>query len=276
MSIKTRLLAGAGVLALAGGTLVAAAPVAHADVTLGQNLIGCSGQVTISSLNPTLGSGDAHYVKTALKRSDGSVHSSLTGAEDLGPAPTDATTCLVDSGITTNNTSTDVGTKTNPYDNQTNGQGLLNMTSGPFATSAKVSGAIAGSASCNRVDPGLTVDYPQSYPLNGKVIWKFGQADAAAKQIQMQQFVRLGTDPADSDVTHITITGIVIKGPGVGGTANAVAAFGASFSTKNVGLLDCVANPAAGTASLAQLIIQAADGSDADGVADNWVVSIPS
>lgn len=263
-------------LAVAGGVvaggLAVAAPAANAT-PLAQTLVNCgTGGVVVSSLNPTLGSGDAKYVKTAIKRSDGTVHASLTGAEDLGPAPADATSCAVDAGIRTNNTATDVGTKLNPYDNQTNGQATLTMA----GALAKQSGAIAGSASCNRADPSLVDTYPRAYPLNGKIVWKFDQLDAASHQIQIQQYVRLGTDPLDTDPTHITVSGIVIKGPGVGGQVDATLAFGASFSTKNVNLLDCVANPAAKNASLAQLIIKAADGTDAGTGLDPWLITIPS
>jgi hypothetical protein len=267
------LIAGAGTLALAGGVLVGIAPGAHA-APLDQTVVSCTGNVTVASLNPALGSGDAKYTKAALKGSDGTVHSSLTGAEDLGPAPTDATTCAVDAGISTENAATNAGTKDNPYDNQSNGHSTLTL--------QKESGTAGGSASCNRdtTNP-ISIDYPQSYPLNGKIVWKFNELDAKLHQIQIQQYVRLGSDAADPDVTHITITGIVIKGPGVGGQVDSTAAFGAAFNPKkNLGLLDCVANSTTtpawdGSASLGQLIIQAADGPDAGTTPDPWLITIP-
>jgi hypothetical protein len=285
LSIKTRLIGGASALVLAGSMMAVAAPAASADldlVTAGNQIVSCTNTWLFASLNPTLGSSDAKYTKAAVKRNDGTVnHLSLTGQEDLGNSTSDATSCAVDTGIRTNDPGTNSASgKENPYDNQTNGQSPLTTTSGPSAALAKISGTTAGTATCNRADPGINGDYPQAYPLNGKLIYKYGQNDALAKQIQNQFYVRLGSDPADTDITHITVTGIVIKGPGVGGTVGGTLAFGASYApTKNLNLLDCTADgtpPAAGNASLASLIIQAADGTDAGATVDPLTVTIPS
>jgi hypothetical protein len=273
LSIKTRLIAGAGALAVAGGMMVVAAPASGAA----QNLLTCTGTSIFASLNPTLGSSDAKYVKVATKRTTTANHVSLTGAEDFGPAVPDATSCAVDAGIRTNNTATNSASgKDNPFDNQTNGQATMSMTIGPLVASAKIVGTAAGSASCNRDDVSLNTDYPVAYPLQGKLIFKYGQQDAAAKQIQNQLYVRLGTDPADTDITHITVRGIAIKGPGVGGDVTSTFGFGAAYSTKNLNLLDCTATTAAGNASLAALIITPADGSDVGTTVDPLVISIPS
>jgi hypothetical protein len=273
LSIKRKLIAGAGSLAIAAGGMALAAPAASA-----QDLLSCSTTRIVALLNPTLGSGDAKYVKASIKRRDSAnaakYHLSLTGAEDFGPSTVDATSCTVDAGIRTNNPATD-STKANPFDDQTNGQATLNMTSGVFAASAKLSGTAAGVASCNRDDLTLDTEYPTGYPLQGKLLYKYGQADAASKQIQNQFYVRLGADDLDPDITHITVDGIVIKGPGIGGDVSAVFAFGAAYSTKNVNLTDCTAGTAAGNASLAALLIDQADGSDVGTGVDPLVVSIP-
>ena len=107
--------------------------------------------------------------------------------------------------------------KDNPFDNQSNGQAFLTMGGPPTAFTPNIVASISGSASCNRSDVTLATDYPNAYPLQGKMIFKYQQSDAALKQIQNQIYVRLGTDPLDVDITHITLRGIAIKGPGVGG-----------------------------------------------------------
>ena len=280
MNIKTRLLAGASTLAIAGGMMAVVAPAATAATTL----MTCSGTRLIATLNPTLGSSDAKYTKAASKRNDGNVnHLSLTGGQDLGPSVSDNTSCAVASGISTTNTATDVGTKLNPYDNQTSDgsepNGYSTLTMGAITSAAKIAGVTGGSASCNRADPGLVTTYPRAYPLNGKLVYKFLELTPTAVQIQAQAYIRLGTDPIDTDITHITVRGIVIKGPGVGGDVSGTLAFGAAFApTKNINLLDCTADgtpPAAGNASLGSLIISPADGSDPGVLVDDLTVSIP-
>jgi len=283
LSIKTKLIAGVGSLALAAGGMAAfAVPAANAAST---NLLSCTGTSIVALLNPTLGSADAKYTKVAVKRDDATnrakYHSSLTGGEDLGESPLDVTDCVVDAGIRTNNTATNSASgKDNPFDNQTNGATHLTTNGGGFVGS--IVGSTAGSATCNRSDPAVNGDYPQAYSLQGKPIFKFNQADAAAKQIQLQAYTRLGSDTADPDVTHITVVGTVIKGPGVGGDVKSTFGFGAAFTSKNLNLLDCVNdnsdpnNARQGNASLAALIISPADGSDVGVTVDPLTVSIPA
>jgi len=276
LSIKTKLVAGVGSLALVAGGMAFVAPAANAADT---TLVTCNNTRIVALLNPTLGSSDAKYVKASVKRNDAAnsakYHLSLTGAEDLGPSAQDATTCTVDAGIKTNNPATNsAGGKDNPFDNQTNGQNLTMTGSTPFLPG--ISGTSAGSNTCNRSDTTLDRDYPAAYPLQGKLIFKYNQADAAAKQIQHQLYTRLGADDTDPDVTHITVRGIVIKGPGVGGDVHATFAFGAAFSSKNVNLGDCIATTAAGNASLAALLITPADGSDVGTTVDPLTITIPA
>ena len=275
MSIKTRLIGGASALAIAGSMMAVAAPAANAAT---QSLLNCGTSTHLfSSLNPQLRSGNARYTKAVSKRNNGATnHLSLTGSQDLGPSTTDATSCAVDVGIRTNNPSSNSITNVNnPFDDQTNGQATLSM--GAITSTATIAGVSSGSATCNRADPALLRNYPQAYPLNGLITFKYLQLTAANVAIQNQFYTRLGTDPLDTDVTHITVKGIVTKGPGIGGDVSATFAFGASFApTKNLNLTDCLANPALGNASLGSLLINAADGSDADSLPDDFQVTIPA
>ncbi len=266
--IRNRIMGAVATAALVGGGLVAFAP---APAGAAQSLLTCSGLSAIASLNPTIKSNDAAYVKTALKDSDGTKLEYLTNA----PIPADTTSCLVDSGIRTNQGGQDV-----KYilDDQTNGNGGLTRT-GNAAPDGKNVGTTTGSATCNSSDV-VNVDsaYPQGYPLQGKLIWKFEQLTALGAQIQIQQYLRTGRDLADPNAQHITVKGIVIKGPGIGGDVNAVLNFFPTNSVKNLDPLECVdANVSddALEASLAELTITQADGSDGDAFVDNWVISIP-
>jgi len=271
--------------------MLAFATPAGADLDLVKadtQIVRCTGAVIISTLNPTLQSGDARYLKAASKRNDGTVnHLSLTGQEDFGNSTTDNNSCAIDSGIRTENNATDsLSGKDNPFDNQTfdgsDPGGFATLDVGQVGTGAltgtgKTSGVFSGSASCNRSDPGLVDTYPTAYPINGKLINKFQQLNAVGAQYQIQSYIRLGTDPGDADPTHITVTGTVIKGPGVGGTVSAVFAFGASYApTKNINLGDCIANPSLQNASLGSLIISAADGTDAGATVDPLDITIPA
>jgi hypothetical protein len=257
-------------------------------ILAGNQIVRCTGGVNFTSLNPTLQSGDARYLKAASKRNDGTVnHLSLTGQEDFGNSTTDNNTCAIDAGIRTENNLTDsLSGKDNPFDNQTfdgsDPGGFSTLDVGQVGTGAltgtgKTSGVFSGSASCNRSDPGLVTDYPRGYPINGKLIYKFQQLTATGAQYQIQAFIRLGTSDIDTDPTHITVQGTVIKGPGIGGAVGATFAFGASYApTKNINLGDCIANPSLENASLASLIISAADGEDADALVDAFTVTIPA
>ncbi len=259
MSIKTRLIAGASTLAIAGGMMAAVAPAANAATTL----LSCTGIAAIGTANPTLKSGDAAYTKVALKDSDGTKTDILAG-----PIPADATTCSVNAGIRTNQAGQDIKYV---LDDQTNGAASLTTTG---ALSKGVT-TTSGSATCNSADPTLVTTFPTAYPLQGKLQYKFDQLDALGHQILFQAYVRTGVDPADPTFGHITVKGIVIKGPGVGFDLAATFGFGATTSVKNLNLLDCVGNPAAKNASIAELDLQQVDGSDVGTTVDPLTVSTP-
>ena len=208
MNLKTRLVAGASTLAIAGSLLagIAAAPAGAVVNTV----LTCSGMTQTAKLNPALGSGDAKYTKASAKGINGG--------------------CIVDAGIRTNNPSSD-STKLNPFDDQTNGQAGLSVLSNKAS--------LAGSASCNTADPGVDNDYPQAYPLNGKQTIKFNELNALFKNIQLQAYVYITSD--EFNPTLITALGVVTKGPGVGGNLTEPFTFGPAVGdVKSVHFLDCL------------------------------------
>jgi hypothetical protein len=262
--IRSRILRAALAGGLAAGTVAAFAAPAGADldaVKADNQIVRCTGGVLIAKLNPALSSSTPAYTKVAAKSSTGTV---LVGGN---PAPVDALTCSIDAGIRTNQAGQSVKYL---LDNQTNGNATLNILS--------QSGTFSGSATCKTADFGGTgpaYEYPNEYPLQGKMVWKFTQLDEKSHNIQLQQYVRLGRAVGDTDPTHIAATGIVIKGPGVGGTSDGLFAFAPTDSTKNLNLLDCVGAPPS-PANLAELQITQADGTDAGTTPDPWDVSIPA
>jgi hypothetical protein len=227
-----------------GAGLGFVATTSGADITL----VSCTGMTSLAKLNPALGSGDAKYIKAASSGTTGS--------------------CAIDAGIRTNQSTQDVKYV---LDDQEGGAGAATL------TVLKGSGVLSGSVSCNGTDPSLLVDYPASYPLQGKLTYKFNELTTALKNIQMQAYVRGGRDPLDPNPTNFTIDGIVIKGPGVGGDIGTTLSFFPDLSsTKNLNFTDCLANPATRNASLAQLLVLPSDGADAGTALDPLAVTIPS
>ena len=227
-------------------------------------LVSCTGIHSIITLSPTTGSGDARYTKWTTKDSDGT-KLNLFG----NPIPADTQSCAVDDGIRTNQPTQDAKYL---LDDQTNGASTL-TTSGVTAKSVM---SVAGSGTCRSSDPLLNTAYPASYPLQGKVVTKFDQTTPALVQIQMQSYIRLGSDPLDTD-GDVTVTGIVMKGPGVGGTVKATVAIFPTNSVKNLNPGDCIAasGSSSGNAAIAEMSLAQSDGSDPLSVIDPWVVSIP-
>ncbi len=166
--------------------------------------VSCTGIRSIITLNPATGSGNAKYTKWVTKDSDGT-KVSLLGS----PILADTQACTIDAGIRTNQPGQDVKYL---LDDQTNGAAIL-TTSGALAKSVL---SVTGSGTCRAGDPLLNTTYPAAYPLQGKVITKFDQLNASSVQIQMQSYIRLGSDPLDTD-GDVTVTGLVIKGPALGG-----------------------------------------------------------
>ena len=232
-------------------------------------VVSCTGIHSIITLSPTTGSGDARSTKWTTKDSDG------TKLNLLGnPIPADTQSCSVDAGIRTNQPTQDAKYL---LDDQTNGASTL-TTSGVTAKSVM---SVAGSGTCRSSDPLLNTAYPASYPLQGKVVTKFDQNYApsptgAIAQIQMQSYVRLGSDPLDTD-GDVTVTGIVIKGPGVGGTVKATLAIFPTNSVKNLNPIDCIvaSGSSSGNAAIAEMSLAQSDGSDPGSGIDPWVVTIP-
>ena len=227
-------------------------------------LVSCTGVHSIITLNPTTGSGDARYTKWTTKDSDG------TKVDLLGsPIPADTQSCSVDAGIRTNQPTQDAKYT---LDDQTNG--ATNLTTSGLTAKSVLS--VAGSGTCRSSDPLLNTAYPFSYPLQGKVVTKFDQTTPALVPIQMQSYIRLGSDPLDPD-GDVTVTGIVMKGPGVGGTVKATVAIFPTNSVKNLNPIDCIvaSGSSSGNASIAEMSLAQSDGSDLGSAIDPWVVSIP-
>jgi len=240
--IRSRILRVVAAATVVGAGIGVVSTTSGADTTL----VSCTGITSLAKLNPTIKSGDAKYIKAASSGTTGS--------------------CTVDAGIRNNQTTQD---PKYVLDDQAGGHSTLSVQKG--------TGTLSGSVSCNSTDPSLITDYPASYPLQGKLIYKFNELDAALKQIQMQAYVRGGRDNADPNPTNFTIKGIVIKGPGVGGDLTTTLSFFPNLAdTHNVNFLDCVANPATRNGSLASLFILPSDGSDAGTAVDPLAVTIPS
>lgn len=228
---------------------------AHAATTL----VACSGLSSIMSMNPTLKSTNANYVKAVSTDSNG------TKLDMFGsPVPADALTCLVDSGIRTNNGLQDARYQ---LDDQTGGNAVL-TTSGVVARAA---GSMVGSASCDLTGTADNL-YPVAYPFQGKVAWRFDQLDGSSRQVQSQQYVKLSPDP---DIPlQFKVTGTVIKGPGVGGDVTAELGYVPTSNVKNLNFSDCFTG---GTgASIAEVSLSQKDGSDADTLIDPWVITLPT
>lgn len=276
--IRSRIIGALAAGALAVGTLAVATPAgADLDGVMPDNqIMQCSGFHIIASLNPAIEEGDGQYMKAGLKASDG------TKAEFLSDAPIapNAVLCAVDAGIRTNNPALDTN-KPGKYrlDDQISnaevGNTSLSMgVSGPFSAGAKVAGSLQGAGSCYLEDPAPAAkSYPNAYPLNGKVIWKYDQADYKGKQQQTQQYIRVAAIPAT--LSDLEVTGIVIKGAGLGGTAYAAITFyPTNNAKKNVNPLGCADGLT--PASLAELHVYAIDGPDANLTVDPWSISLPS
>ena len=207
MNLKTRVLAGASTLAIAG-SMAAGLVTAPAGAAV-STVLQCTGMTSTAKLSPALGSGDAKYTKASASGTNG--------------------TCVVDAGIRTSNPATD-STKPNPYDDQTSGQSALSVISNKAS--------LAGSSSCNRTDPTVNNDYPQAYPLSGKQTLKFAEL-INGKPGSLQAFVNIKNDP--NNPTLVTAEGVVTKGPGIGGNLTEPFVFGpAAGDTKSVHFVDCI------------------------------------
>ncbi len=237
-------------------------------------LVSCTGISQIATLNPALGSNSAKYVKETTKDSIGDKTEFGTNAN----VPADTTSCDVNAGIRTDNPATDQGTTTaklNPFDNQSNGVSTVTSVA---ATSKNVL-SVAGSATC-QTEPQVAVDnsFPRAYPLQGKMAMKFDQTFPNSAPIQIQAYLRFGHDISDPNPTHTKVSGIVTKGPGLGGDVSATLRIWPTTSVKNLNPLECsdadVTDDTA-NASLTEMAFTLADGSDGNTTVDPWIVTIP-
>jgi hypothetical protein len=226
-----------------------AAPSAEADLDGargGIQVISCSGTELIATLNPTIKDGtavDGHvarYVKASAKRSDGT--KDFIGND----IPADATTCSVDAGIRT-----DQAVQGVKY--------ILDTTAGvgnSTLTLVKLSAALTGSTQCAAAQAGPLNDYPDGYPLQGKLAFTFAELNLG-KAVQLQAYVRTYSDDDDPGVFHVT--GTAIKGPGVGGHFTTAFNFLPTDSTKNINVVAGCSDATAGNAAGAELWITGAN-----------------
>lgn len=261
---------------LVGAALTIIPSPAEADLNLtfgGDQVLQCTGTQLVASLNPTIKDGtvpDGHvarYIKAAVKRPNGLGKTFLGGV----PVPDDATTCVVDAGIRTNQSAQDVKYL---LDNQTDdgtppgGHATL--------TTNKIVGSLTGSTQCDSsvgTIPGVN-DYPTAYPLQGKLVFGFTQTNSVTlKALGMQAYTRTYSDEDDAGAFHVT--GTVIKGPGVGGRFTTAFTFLPTDSTKNINVLTGCTNGVAGDAAAAELYIAPSDSDlDVDGDPQPTMVTI--
>ena len=235
------------------------------------DLVSCTGTSLIAKPNPALGSNSAKYTKIAASKSKGDKTEFGTNAA----IPADATTCAVDSGIRNENPTSD-STKPNPFDNQTNLQSTLTTSN----VTSKVTMVLSGSASC-QTEAQATVNnaYPQAYPLQGKLIMSFNQTNALGKQIKLLGYIHLGKDAADPDPSHFIVRGSVFSGPGIGAEIQGTIRMAPTSFVKNINPGECTDSDVtddANDASITEMAVTLADGSDQDTTVDPLKVVIPS
>jgi hypothetical protein len=190
VSLKTRLLAGAGSLALAGSLIGVAAPAAHAQPTVIGN---CAGQLLLGTF----------FNSAALPVSLG----------DQTAISITAKTKLLKDKVTKTAIAGDCSSATRPGQAENPAGGLVS----PLTPKA-VAGKLVGNAGC-ATGAGIPVDATAAaaWPLNGKVTWTMTQLNALAKPWQIQaDIATLGFDPLQQDV--LNVGGIVLKGAAVGAT----------------------------------------------------------
>jgi hypothetical protein len=187
--LKTRLLAGAGSLALAGSMIGVAAPAAHAQPTVIGN---CAGQVLLATFYNSAGSAISLTDQTQL---------SVT-----------VKTKLLKSKVTKTAIAGDCSSASRPGDAINPAGGLVS----PLTPKA-VAGKLIGNAGCATGPAAIAVDATAAaqWPLSGKVTFTMTQLNSLAKpwQIQLQLGV-LGFDTVVPDA--INLTGLVLKGAAVG------------------------------------------------------------
>src|SRR5262245_33051409 len=186
VSLKTRLLAGAGTLALAGSMIGVAAPAAHAQVT---PVGGCGGAIILATF----------YDST------GAVLKPLTDVTAIG---TTAKTKLLKDITTKTAIGGDCSSAVRPGDPIHPAGGLVSPLT-PKAAAAK----LVGNASCAPAadDPAAAA----AWPLNGKITYTMTQLNDLAKPYQIQADISvLGFDPVQADVVNLAF--IVLKGAAVG------------------------------------------------------------
>jgi len=186
VQIKTRLLAGASTLAIAGSMIAVAAPAAQAAPTV---VGGCGGSIILATITPALG--DQTQIGTVVK------------------------TKLLKDLTTKQAIAGDCSSAVRPGDPIHPAGGLVS----PLTPKAEAA-SLLGNASCANGATATAADAnaAAAWPLNGKITWTMTQSNALAKPYAIQADIQgLGFNAAAGpDV--LDVGGIVLKGAAVGAT----------------------------------------------------------
>jgi hypothetical protein len=213
LKLKSKLLAGASTLAVAGSMMAAAAPSAHAAVT---NVGVCQGSVSLVKLSsPTKGVGLTDSTQRGIK-----VSGAL--AKDQTSKTAIAGNC---SGVYR---AGDLHVPTTP----TGGGNLVLNTLTPKAQAT----ALLGNATCAQA-PEVDPNANDAYPLNGKITWTFTQTytdqiTLGIKPYKMQADIALlGIAQHGNGADVVDVGGIVLSGVNAGASLATFATHGAFAST---------------------------------------------
>jgi hypothetical protein len=213
LKLKSKLLAGAGTLVVAGSMMAAAAPSAHAAVT---NVGTCQGSVSLVKLSsPVKGVGLTDSTQRGIK---------ATGAlaKDQTSKTAIAGTC---SGVYR---AGDTHVPSGPV----GGGNTVLSTLTPKAQAT----ALLGNATCAQA-PEVDPNANDAYPLNGKVTWTFLETytdliTAAPKPFKMQADVALlGIAQHGDGADVVEVGGIVLSGVNAGAALATFATHGAFKSS---------------------------------------------
>lgn len=194
MSLKTRLLAGASTVAIAGSIFAAAAPAAHAAPTV---IGGCGGAVGLAtffdSTNVATTLGDQTTIGLVIKTK---LLKDLTSKATIGG---------------------DCSSAVRPGDPIHPAGGLVSPLT-PKAAAAK----LVGNTGCANGPTAVAVDATAAaqWPSNGKITYTMTQLNALAKPYQIQADIALLGFDSGGQPDVINIGGIVLKGAAVGATVS--------------------------------------------------------
>jgi hypothetical protein len=201
LKLKSKLLAGAGTLVVAGSMMGAIAPSAHATTT---NTGACQGAVSFIKL-------------TSPTKGVGLTDRTVAGVKAAGGLAKDQTSKLLVNGGGTCTGHWRPGDPHNP--GHLNTDPLINLTAKAQATALLGNATCATGAAEQALDTGATAN---TWPLNGKITWTFNQTyfdpvAAVTKPYKMQADIALlgiGANGDGADV--VSVGGVVLSGVNAG------------------------------------------------------------